>query len=365
MNMQRSRPSSRAHGSLSFRIGHRSLGPSRPAYIVAEMSANHGGSLRRALRILKAAKKAGADAVKLQTYTADTMTIDSSRAPFRIRGTPWHGRRLYDLYCEASTPWEWYPRLKREALRLGLDLFSTAFDPSSVDFLERQGVPIHKIASFEIVDLPLIEKAARTGKPLILSTGMATLAEIQDAVRTARRAGAREILLLKCTSAYPAPPEEMNLRAIPRLARKFRVPVGLSDHSLGIAVPIATVSIGACLIEKHFTLSRRIRTPDSAFSMEPGEFKAMVEAVRAAEAALVGERIGPGPSEKRSLVFRRSLFAVRAIREGEAFTANNVRSVRPGFGLSPNHLSRILGRKALRDIGTGMPLHWDLVGEGK
>ena len=259
-------------------IGGRRVGPSKPVYIVAEMSANHNQDFEQAVRILHAAKEASADAVKLQTYTPDTMTIPCDNEYFRIgKGTIWKGRNLYDLYSEAYTPWEWQPKLKALADDLGIDLFSTAFDHSAVDFLEEMGVPIHKVASFEVVDIPLIEKMARTGKPLIISTGMATLSEIDEAVRAARKAGATQIALLKCTSAYPAPPEEMNLRTIPHLAEAFGVLVGLSDHTLGIAVPVAAIALGACIVEKHFTLSRDIPGPDSAFSLEPHEFKAMVE----------------------------------------------------------------------------------------
>ena len=262
------------------KIGNRFIGPGHPVYIVAELSANHRQDYDEAVRLIHAAKDTGADAVKLQTYTPDTMTIDIDLELFRHgKGSLWAGRTLYDLYTEAYTPWEWQPKLKKIANDLGLDLFSTAFDPSAVDFLEEMGVPVHKVASFEIVDIALIEKMARTGKPLIISTGMATLAEIEEAVQTARNAGATQIALLKCTSAYPAPPEEMNLRTIPHLAQAFDVPVGLSDHSLGIAVPVAAVALGACIVEKHFTLSRDDTGPDSAFSLEPREFKKMVTAI--------------------------------------------------------------------------------------
>lgn len=258
-------------------------------------------------------------------------------------------------------PWEWQPKLKAIADELGIDLFSTAFDPTAVDFLEEMGVPVHKVASFEIVDIPLIEKMAGTGKPLIVSTGMATLAEIEEAVQAARSAGATEIALLKCTSAYPAPPEEVNLRTIPHLAEAFHVPVGLSDHTLGIAVPVAAVALGASIVEKHFTLSRDIPSPDSAFSLEPHEFKAMVDAIRAVERALGEVHYGASEREASSRVFRRSLFVVKEMKAGEVFTKENVRSIRPGYGLHTRHLQEVLGRCTSQGIERGTPLTWDMV----
>lgn len=332
-------------------------------YTIAEISANHNQNYDEAVRLLRAAKDAGADAVKLQTYTPDTLTIDSDKEYFRIgEGTLWEGRNLYDLYSEAYTPWEWYPKLKQVASDLKMDIFSTAFDPTAVDFLEEMNVPVHKVASFEIVDIPLIEKMARTGKPLIISTGMATLGEIEEAVLAARKAGASEIALLKCTSAYPAPPEEMNLRTIPHLSEAFGVPVGLSDHTLGIEVPIAAVALGACIVEKHFTLSRSVPGPDSAFSLEPQEFKAMVGAIRAAEKALGRVHYGVSEREAKSSIFRRSLFVVRDVKAGEVFTEENVRSIRPGYGLHPRYLNQILGCHAAADLGRGTPLGWEMVG---
>lgn len=345
-----------------MQIGTRRIGPSEPVYIVAELSANHHRDFDRAVELIKAAKGAGADAVKLQTYTPDTLTIRSDRPEFRIGGgTIWDGRTLYDLYGEAYTPWEWQPRLKQVAEEIGLDFFSTAFDPTAVDFLEEMGVPAHKVASFEIVDIPLIEKMARTGKPVIISTGMATLAEIDEAVQAARSAGAGQIALLKCTSAYPASPEEMNLRTIPHMAETFGVPVGISDHTLGIAVPVAAVALGACIVEKHFTLSRDIPSPDSAFSLEPQEFKAMVQAIRETEKALGKVRYGASDKETKSLVFRRSLFVVKDMKAGEIFTEENVRSIRPGHGLPPKFLKDVLGRRASHDITRGTPLRWELI----
>ena len=345
-------------------IGRRRIGAGEPVYCIAEVSANHNQDFETAVRIVQAAKDSGADAVKLQTYTPDTITIQSNRECFQVGGgTLWDGRSLYDLYKEAYTPWEWQPKLKKVADDLGMQCFSSAFDASAVDFLETMDVPAHKVASFELVDLPLIQKMAATGKPLIMSTGMATLEEIEEAVRTARRAGATQIALLKCTSAYPAPANEMNLRTIPELARRFDVPVGLSDHTMGIAVPVAAVSLGACIIEKHLTLARAAGGPDSAFSLEPEEFRAMVEGVRTAEKALGSVHFGVSERESRSRVFRRSLFVVRDVKKGELFTSENVRSIRPGDGLHTRHLAEVLGKTAALDIVQGTPLSWDLVNQ--
>lgn len=346
-----------------LKIGDRQIGAGSPTYIIAELSANHGQDFGQAARLVHAAKEAGADAVKLQTYTADTLTIRSDRPEFRVGGgTLWDGRTLYDLYCEAYTPWDWQPRLKRLADEIGIDLFSTPFDPSAVAFLEAMNVPAYKVASFELVDLPLIEQIARTGKPMIISTGMATLAEIADAVETTRRAGVTEIALLKCSSAYPAPPEEINLRTIAHLSEAFGAVAGLSDHTLGIAVPVAAVAVGASIVEKHFTLSRATPGPDSAFSLEPDEFQAMVEAIRTAEKALGRIHYGLGNKEEASRVFRRSLFVVQDMKAGDRFTRDNVRSIRPGHGLAPKYLADVLGRTATVDISRGTPLSWNLVG---
>jgi len=343
-------------------IGRRTIGPELPAYIVAEVSANHHQRFDEAVKIIHAANDAGADAIKLQTYTADTITIACDRKEFRLAsGTIWDGTTLYELYGQAYTPWEWQPRLKRVANDLGMDLFSTPFDDTAVDFLEEMGVPAHKLASFELVDLPLVQKMARTGKPLIMSTGMSTVEEIEEAVTTARSAGAAQIALLKCTSAYPALPEEMNLRTIPELSRRFDVPVGLSDHTMDAAVAVAAVSLGACIIEKHLTLSRSEPGPDSAFSLEPQEFKAMVGAVRITEKALGTVHFGIEEKEASSRVFRRSLFVVQDMKHGEAFTTENIRSIRPGYGLHTRHLPEVIGRRAACDIERGTPLNWDLV----
>ena len=343
-------------------VGTRRVGPGQPVYVVAELSANHSGSLETALELVRAAKAAGADAVKLQTYTADTLTIRCDRPEFRIGGgTLWDGRTLYDLYQEAATPWEWHADLFAEARRLGIDCFSTPFDASAVDFLEKFNPAAHKIASFELIDHALLQKVAATSRPVILSTGMATLEEITEAVGALKQAGCREFALLKCTSSYPAPAEEANLRTIPHLASTFRCPVGLSDHTLGIACPVVAVALGACLIEKHFTLSRKTPGPDSAFSLEPDEFAEMVRAIRVAEAALGSVHYGLSPAEEKSRVFRRSLFAVAEIATGEPFTEHNVRSIRPGHGLPPKELPKLLGKRAARAIRRGEPLSWDCV----
>lgn len=342
-----------------IQIAGRPVGPGNPVYIIAEMSANHGQNFDRAIEIIREAKQAGADAIKLQTYTPDTMTLDCDSACFQIgKGTIWEGRMLHELYGEAYTPWQWQPKLKQFANELGLDCFSTPFDSTAVDFLVEMDVPVMKVASFEMVDLPLLEKIASTGKPVIMSTGMATLSEIEEAVSTLRDNGTTDLALLKCTSAYPAAPEEMNLRTIPHLSQTFGVPTGLSDHTLGIAVPVASVALGACIIEKHFTLSRQIEGPDSAFSLEPQEFKSMVEAVRTAEKALGGVRYGLDETEEPSRVFRRSLFVVNDVKAGEPLTEENVRCVRPGHGLAPKYLRNVLGRVARQDIKRGTPLGW-------
>ncbi len=345
-----------------FQIAGRPIGPDEPPYLVAEMSANHGQDFQRAVEIVEAAAAAGADAVKLQTYTPDTLTIDCNSPTFRIEGTIWAGRTLYELYGEAATPWAWQPKLKQIAEDLGLHFFSTPFDPTAVDFLEKMDVPAYKIASFELVDVPLLRCVARTGKPIVLSTGMATLAEIDEAVRTIREAGGKQLALLKCTSAYPASARQMNLRAVPHLAETFQVPVGLSDHSLDAAVPVAAVALGACIVEKHFTLSRATPGPDSPFSLEPGEFRQTAEAVRAAHQALGAVRYGPGDHEVPARRFRRSLFAVEDVKAGELFTEQNVRSIRPADGLHPRWLDQILGRRARRDVPRGTPLRWEHVG---
>jgi pseudaminic acid synthase len=340
-------------------LADRVIAPGRPTYIVAEMSANHGGDFDRAARLIEAAAQAGADAIKLQTYTADTMTIDSHAEPFTIRGTAWDGRNLHELYREAHTPWDWHPKLQRVAADLGLDFFSTPFDATAVDFLESLNVPAHKVASFEIVDLPLLRKIGATGKPVIMSTGMATLAEIEEAVATLAAAGCDELALLRCTSAYPARPADLHLHTIADLAARFGVPIGLSDHTLDPTVPAAAVALGACVIEKHFILDRAAGGPDAHFSLEPDEFAQMVRAVRTVEDALGEVRYGAKGDEAKLTMFRRSLFVVQDIRAGEAFTSENIRVIRPGQGLHPRHLEEILGRTAAQDLPRGTPLAAD------
>jgi pseudaminic acid synthase len=348
--------------SRFIEINHRRIGAGYPVYVIAELSANHGQQFAQAEAMVRAAKQCGADAVKLQTYTPDTLTIDCDNDYFKIDGTLWHGRTLYDLYREAFTPWEWQPKLKQLADDIGIDLFSTPFDVSAVEFLQRMNVPAHKIASFENTDIELLRAVARTGKPVIASTGMATLAEIDELVQTIRGAGAGQLALLKCTSAYPAPPAQMNLRTIPHLAAAFDLPVGLSDHTLGAAVAIAAVSLGACIVEKHFTLARAGGGPDSAFSMEPDEFKNMVDGIRVAQSALGEIHYGLSEAESKSRALRRSLFIVQSVRAGEPFNRDNVRSIRPGHGLHTRYLPDVLGHVATRDVQRGTPLAWDMVG---
>ncbi|MBG0789048.1 MAG: pseudaminic acid synthase [Desulfovibrionaceae bacterium] len=335
--------------------------PDSPVFIIAEMSANHGRDFDRAVAIIEAAKAAGADAIKLQTYTPDTITIDCASDLFTIQGTIWEGRTLYDLYGEAYTPWEWHAPLKKIADDLGLLFFSTPFDFTAVDFLEELDVPCHKIASFEMVDLPLIRKVAATGKPVIMSTGMASEAEIEEAVAAFRNAGGTELALLKCTSAYPAPPEEMNLRTIPYLAERFGVTAGLSDHTLGIEIPIAAVAVGARIIEKHFCLERDADGPDTSFSLEPAEFMAMVNGVRNAKKALGGIVFSADGKQKDSTRFRRSLFVVADMAAGEVFTPENIRSIRPGHGMHTRHYEEVLGKRASRVLTKGEPLDWDMI----
>ena len=346
----------------SIKIGGRRIGLGYSTYIIAELSANHRQNLEEAVKLVNKAKEVGADAVKLQTYTPDTITIDIDSSLFRHKeDSPWAGRTLYNLYKESYTPWEWQPKLKKIAEELNIDLFSTPFDQTAVDYLEKLDMPAYKIASFELVDLPLIKRIAKTGKPAIMSTGMASLAEIDEAVKVFRETGGDQIALLKCTSAYPAPPEEMNLRTIPNLAETFDVPVGLSDHSLGFEAAIAAVALGASLVEKHLTLSREFHGPDSSFSMEPDELKAMVKAIRNTEKALGRVNYETTEREKSSTVFRRSLFVVTDMKANSEFNEENVRSIRPGFGLHTRHIGEVLGRKSKRAISKGTPLDWDLI----
>ena len=329
--------------------------------IVAEVSANHGQNFARAMAMVKKAKECGADAVKFQAYTPDTLTINADNKYFRIKHPQWGGQTLYELYKKAYTPWKWFKKLKKVADDLGILFFATAFDRTSVDLLEELNVRIHKISSFEIVDLPLIEYAAKTKKPLIMSTGMADICEIQEAVDTARSAGAKKIILLKCVSGYPARPEDMNLKTIPNMKELFGCPVGFSDHSLGIGASVCAVAVGASVVEKHFTLSRKIKTADSFFSIEPEELKELVTNIRIAEKALGKVYYGLTKEESKSKVFRRSLFAVKDIKKGEAFSQENVKSIRPSYGLKPGCINTVLGRKAKVNIKRGTPLSRGLI----
>ncbi|MFH1310755.1 MAG: pseudaminic acid synthase [Candidatus Omnitrophota bacterium] len=330
--------------------------------IVAEISANHGHDLERALTMIEKVKECGANAVKFQAYTPDTMTIDADNEFFRIKHPQWGGQTLYELYKKAYTPWGWFRDLQKKANDAGIQFFATAFDKNSVDFLEELDVPFHKIASFELIDLPLIEYAAKTKKPIILSTGMADEKEIEEAVIVAKAAGASEVILLKCVSSYPARPEEMNLKTLPHMEKRFDCPVGLSDHSLGIGASVAAVCLGARVIEKHFTLSRELKTPDSFFSIEPKELKDLVENIRITEKTLGDVYYGLTEEEENSRVFRRSLFVVRDIKRGERFSKKNVKSIRPCNGLPPKEFKNIVGKKAKQDIKKGTPLRKDIIG---
>lgn len=336
----------------------RSVSSEAPVFIIAEISANHNGSFEQAEATVRAAADSGADAVKLQTYTADTLTLDVDSEMFKSKNPIRGGRSLYSIYSEGAMPWEWQARLKQTAEERGLLFFSTPFDKSAVDFLESIGVGFYKIASFEVVDIPLLKQVAVTGKPVIMSTGMASLAEIDEAVGTLRAHGTKDLALLKCTSAYPAPPEEMNLRTIPHLAEAFGCPAGLSDHTPGSAVALAAVALGACIIEKHFTLSRAAGGLDAPFSMEPAEFKEMVKNVRMVEKALGKINYTLTDKERQSAVLRRSLFVVKDVIKGEYFTEENIRSIRPGYGLHTRYLAEAIGRKAACDLPKGTPLSW-------
>lgn len=348
-----------------FSIAGRPIGPNHAPYIIAEMSGNHNGSLERAFAIMQAAKDAGADALKLQTYTADTITIDCDAPDFKIEGGLWGGRSLYDLYKEASTPWEWHDALFQKGKELGITVFSSPFDETAVDFLEKLGAPAFKIASFEVVDIPLIKRAAATGKPLIISTGLANEEEITEAVAAARDSGCRNLALLHCVSGYPAPPQDYNLRTLPDLAERFRCVSGLSDHTLGTDVAVAATALGAALIEKHFALSRADGGPDAAFSLEPAEMKALVDGCRTAWVALGAITYGRQPSEEKNAAFRRSLYVVRDMAKGDVFDKETVRAIRPGRGLLPKFLTEVLGRRASQQIRRGTPLTWDHVSEAE
>lgn len=344
-----------------IKIGNRLIGDGHPCYIIAEMSANHGGDFNRAIDIIHAAKEAGADCVKIQTYTPDTITIDCNNDYFQIKEGTWKGENLYKLYGKAYTPWDWQAKIKEETEKLGMDFLSTPFDKTSVDFLESLGVKFYKIASFELVDIPLIKYVASKGKPIIMSTGMASLEEIEYAVKEIRAQGNENIILLRCSSAYPAIPDDMNLMTIQDMEKIFEIPIGLSDHSLGSTGAVVAVALGAKVIEKHFCISREIENPDSSFSMEVQEFKQMVKDIRSAEKAIGSINYSISEREAVSRSFRKSIFVVKDIKAGEELTEDNIRIIRPAYGLQPKFYEEILGKKAVTNIERGTPLDWSLI----
>jgi len=346
---------------MIFKIDNHAIGDNK-TFVIAELSGNHNHDFNIAVKTLKAMKEAGADAVKLQTYTADSLTIDCNNKYFQIKGgTLWDGKTLYELYKEVYTPWDWHPKLQKIAKELGLIFFSTPFDKTAVDFLEKLNVPVYKVASFEANDIPLIEYIASKKKPVIISTGMSTLGEIKDAVKACKDKNNNQIILLKCTSAYPAPFNEVNLNTIPDMKKKFKTIIGLSDHTYGISVPIAAIGLGAKVVEKHFILDRKLGGPDAEFSLEPQEFKAMVKSIREVEEAMGAITYKLSPKILTSRKFQRSLFAVEDINRGEKFTEKNIRSIRPGYGLSPKYFYDIIGKAAKKNIKKGTPLSWKLV----
>ena len=352
---------SKATPPLEIEIAGRKIGLAHEPFVICELSGNHNGSLERALLMLEAAAATGADAIKIQTYTPDTITLDHDSPEFRIEGGLWDGRTLYDLYGEAQTPYEWHAALFAKAKQLGVILFSTPFDETAIDLLEGLDAPAYKIASFEVIDLPLIASVARRGKPMIISTGMANLAEIGDAVDTALNHGAPGVVLLHCVSAYPAPMDEANVRTVPDLAERFGVISGLSDHTPGSAASVAAVALGACVIEKHFTLARSDGGPDAAFSLEPAEFTALTRDCKDAWRALGKVGYDLLGSEQANISFRRSLYVVADVAKGEVLTTAHVRSIRPGFGLAPRHLGEVLGKVAKRDLTRGEAFSWDMI----
>ncbi|CBZ04607.1 pseudaminic acid synthase [Clostridium botulinum] len=348
--------------SKNIKIQNFEINENSKTFIIGEISANHNGSFDNAVKLIKAAKDAGVDAIKLQTYTADTITINCNNEHFQIKqGTLWDGRTLYDLYKEAYMPWEWQPKLKKIAEEEGLICFSSPFDKTAVDFLENMDVPAYKIASFEITDIPLIEYVASKGKPIIISTGIATMTDIELAINACKRVGNNEIILLKCTSAYPSPLEDVNLKTIPNIKKTFNVIAGLSDHTLGIEVPIAAVTLGAKVIEKHIILSKKDGGPDAAFSLEPHELKNMVQSIRNIEKAIGRVTYDLTEKQQKSREFSRSLFIVKDIKVGEKFTKENVKSIRPAFGLHPNYINDIVGKTCIENLKKGTPLKWEYI----
>ena len=348
--------------NLNFKINNKEVGPDQPIFVIAEISGNHKQNYKRALKIIDAAINAGVDAIKLQTYTPDTLTIKSDKKWFRIgKGNAWTGQTLYNLYKKAYTPWDWQPKLKKYAEKKRVMLFSTPFDKTAVDFLEKMKVELYKIASFEVVDIPLLKKIGQTKKPVIMSRGMASVQEIKLAIKTLKDNGTPQIAVLHCISSYPAKPEQMNLATISDIAKKFKVISGLSDHTLSITVPVTAVALGACIIEKHVTLSRTDGGPDAEFSLEPDELKQMVKSVREAQLAIGIPSYKSDKRESQNIIFRRSLFAVENIKKGEKFTEKNTRSIRPGYGLAPKYYDKVIGKTAKSDIERGTPLSWDLI----
>ena len=345
----------------TIQIKNRKIGDGYPAYIIAEMSANHSGSIERAKEIIRAAKESGADCVKIQTYTPDTLTIDCHNEYFQVKNGTWEGENLYGLYEKAYTPWEWHKELKDEADRIGIDFFSTPFDNTSVDFLEELGVDFYKIASFEMVDLPLLRYIASKGKPIIMSTGMGTKEEIDEALEAIYETGNTQVAILKCSSAYPAISDDMHLKTIADMKKVFDVPVGLSDHSMGHLGATTAVALGANIIEKHFCISRDIENPDASFSMEPAEFKEMVEQVRQVEKAMGNVFYGPSTQELNSVTFRRSVFVTKELKKGDLITEEHVRIIRPGYGEKPKYMDDILGMRVDRDVEWGMPFDFDMI----
>jgi len=348
--------------SIKTPKGTRKIGPGYPVFIIAEMSGNHNHNFKKALKIIDAAAKAGVDAIKLQTYTADTITIDCDNRYFQVKvNKAWKGQTLYSLYKKAYTPWEWQPKLKKYAESKGLICFSTPFDPTAVDFLEKMDVSLYKVASFEVIDIPLLEQMGKTKKPVIMSRGMASLAELKLAIKTLKNNGTPSIAILHCISSYPAAYEEMHLKTIPDIAKKFRTTVGLSDHSLGSTASVTAVALGASVIERHITLSRKDGGPDASFSLEPGEFRELVQSIRKTEKTLGEPRHGAGLIESGSIVFRKSIFAVKDIKKGEKFTTQNIRVIRPGYGLAPRYLDKVLNKKSKNFIFAGTPLKLNLI----